>query len=100
MTELLGPDPDELLRRKVWEKGFLIRGREHERDTWRMDCRFDVIRYSEHGNRGSPWGWEIDRIRSNALFGSSEIANLRPLNCCDIPRDRGLQGGQCETVSA
>ena len=83
---------DDLHKRDVWGKGLLLPGREHERNEWRMDYRLKMIRYSDHGDRKSPWGWEIDHIVPSALGGSDDISNLRPLNCTDNARHGGLLG--------
>ncbi len=37
------------------------------------------MQYSEHGNRNSNYGWEIDHINPVANGGGDEINNLQPL---------------------
>lgn len=38
------------------------------------------MKYSEHGNRNSEHGWEIDHINPVSNGGGDELPNLQPLN--------------------
>ncbi len=38
------------------------------------------MKWSEHGNRDSKYGWEIDHINPVANGGGDELNNLQPLN--------------------
>ena len=38
------------------------------------------MNWSEHGNRDSEHGWEIDHIKAVTNEGSDELNNLQPLN--------------------
>lgn len=39
----------------------------------------DVIERSEHGNRNSEHGWEMDHIVEDCIGGRDTLSNLRPL---------------------
>jgi hypothetical protein len=58
----------------VWEKGH--RDSENDAGVWRKDDCGAWIRRSDHGDRNSSFGWEIDHVNPN---GGSNIPNLRPL---------------------
>lgn len=68
----------EGIKRAVWQKGTIIPN--YSPDQWRWDkCGF-VMKWSEHGNRQSEHGWEIDHINPVSNNGSDELNNLQPLN--------------------
>ncbi len=58
----------------VWGKGIEIPG--YNSDLHREDICGAIMTYSEHGNRDSKYGWEIDHINPH---GSDDLSNLRPL---------------------
>lgn len=58
----------------VWKKGRKVNG--HPPDTWRKDQCGAWIKRSEHGNRSSQFGWEVDRITAGGVYS---LANSRPL---------------------
>ena len=60
--------------RQVWEKGRAVSN--NDPNVWRKDECGAWIRRTEHGNRDSQYGWEIDHIDPE---GGDELANLRPL---------------------
>ena len=60
-----------------WEKGRLVPG--YDSTVWRYDVCGSVIRFSDHGNCKSKYGWEIDHTRPRALGGSTTLDNLQPL---------------------
>ena len=64
---------DETVQR-VWEKGHKIPG--DDPNTWRKDDCGATMKRTEHGNRLSKHGWEIDHIDAN---GGDGLSNLRPL---------------------
>jgi hypothetical protein len=71
---------DEWRKRAVWEKGRRIPGRDP--NVWREDGYGFVIKYEDHGDRNSLYGWEIDHHPVPlALGGFDTLENLRPLHC-------------------
>lgn len=64
---------DEMIQ-KVWEKAREVSN--NDPDTWRKDQCAAWIKRTEHGNRDSKYGWEIDHINPE---GSDGLSNLRPL---------------------
>lgn len=61
----------------TWNKGKIISGKNPK--IWRMDKGKNIIKYNDHGNYMSPFGWDIDHIISKADGGSDIIENLQPL---------------------
>lgn len=61
----------------VWEKGHEILGQDP--DVWRRDDFDNVIRWGDHGNRDSDYGWEVDHIVPVSEQGDDSLGNLRPL---------------------
>jgi 5-methylcytosine-specific restriction endonuclease McrA len=68
----------ESLKAQVWAKGTDIAG--YDRNTWRYDKCGKLMKYADHGNRDSAYGWEIDHIKPKALGGGDDITNLQPLH--------------------
>ncbi len=64
----------EAVIQKVWEKGKIVTN--YDSAKFRKDECGAWMTRSEHGNRNSQFGWEIDHISPN---GSDELSNLRPL---------------------
>lgn len=62
----------------VWAKGRAIPN--YDPSVWRHDICGAVMKFSEHGNRNSEYGWEIDHILPQARGGTDDMANLQPLN--------------------
>lgn len=71
-------DAHDSLKNLVWSKGEIVPGRDST--VYRKDADGRLIKYSEHGNRHSEYGWEIDHIRPVRDGGDDEISNLRPLH--------------------
>lgn len=65
------------LKMAVWNKGRIIPGRDP--NTWRQDSCGHLIRYSDHGNTNSTYGWEIDHIFPASRGGTDDLDNLQPL---------------------
>lgn len=68
----------EAEKRNVWEKGRAIPG--YPSDKWRADKCGKIMKRSEHGNRNSNYGWEIDHINPVSNGGSDHLDNLQPLH--------------------
>ncbi len=64
-------------KRLVWNKGTIIEN--YDKNVWRRDICGNAIKYSEHGNTNSDYGWEIDHINPSANGGSDYLTNLQPL---------------------
>jgi 5-methylcytosine-specific restriction endonuclease McrA len=75
-------DAGEDLKQAVWQKGKPIQQGDKSWDSseWRWDICGTVMRYSEHGNRDSEHGWEIDHIIPNSKGGTDGLDNYQPLN--------------------
>ena len=74
---------DEQGKLSVWAKGREIvdkNGKRSDKSVWRLDICGAVMKYSEHGNTKSEFGWEIDHIKPTAAGGSDDLGNLQPLN--------------------
>jgi 5-methylcytosine-specific restriction endonuclease McrA len=70
-------DADEQTKRNVWNLGRPIQG--YDQDTWRIDVCGHTMKYQDHGNTNSEYGWEIDHIMPVALGGTNVWDNLQPL---------------------
>ncbi len=68
---------DEQLKQNVWSKGQTIAG--HDPDVRRRDACGRAIRFNDHGNTNSEFGWEIDHIFPTSLGGGDALDNLQPL---------------------
>ena len=77
-------------KHSVWNKGQIIAG--WDENVWRKDVNGKLIRYEDHGNRDSIYGWEKDHIIPIACGGPDILENLRPLYWRDNARLGGLFG--------
>ncbi len=75
----------------VWMHGIEVFGL--DKNEWRHDEFGNLIRFSDYGNRQSPYGWEIDHRHPKALGGSSLLSNLRPLHHRANSTMGGILGG-------
>jgi len=66
-----------VLQINVFARGFDIEG--FDPLEWKRDVCGKVIRFGDHGNTNSEFGWEIDHIKPVALGGNDVIHNLQPL---------------------
>jgi len=67
----------EGLKKEIWRKGKFIAG--HDPNILRSDICGAAMMYSKHGDRESPYGWEIDHINPVANGGGDNPENLQPL---------------------
>lgn len=77
-TDRNGGSWSEQTKLEVWRKGRIIPN--FSENTWRWDKCGNVMKFNEHGNRASEFGWEIDHINPVSNGGGDEINNLQPLN--------------------
>lgn len=89
-------DSDEKLKLSVWLKGRRILGR--NKNMWRRDKCGKLIKYSEHGNRDSEFGWEIDHKKPIAKDGDDSIDNLQPLHWKNNSRKGDTHPWFCKDV--
>jgi len=77
-TDRNGSSWSEQTKLLVWQKGIIVDGFD-PRVVRKDKCGF-IMKYSEHGNRNSDKGWEIDHIKAVANGGTDEMYNLQPLH--------------------
>lgn len=68
---------DEQTKLAVWRKGKPIAG--YDEKIWRRDACGHAMKYSDHGNTESIYGWEIDHIKPVSAGGRDTLDNLQPL---------------------
>lgn len=68
---------DDGSKLRVWAKGKVIGDKDPA--LWRTDICGSVIKYNDHGNINSKYGWEIDHIKPTAKGGLNDFNNLQPL---------------------
>ena len=70
-------DTDEQTKILVWKRGVVVPG--YDPSIWRRDVCGHAIKYGEHGNTSSQYGWEIDHIVPREHGGQTVLNNLQPL---------------------
>lgn len=64
---------------RVWDKAQRVDAANEAKGFRKDQCGAWILR-SQHGNRNSDFGWEIDHITTVANGGGDDLANLRPLH--------------------
>ena len=64
----------EDLKRAAWARTSPVSGQQGNSWEFRKDCLGNLVRYTDFGNRHSPFGWELEYI------GSLSPENLQALN--------------------
>ena len=77
-TTMIGFNWRNDMIKMVWEKGIVIPN--YPKDKWRIDQCGGVMSFTDHGNRDSKYGWEIDHIDPVSNGGTDDLKNLQPLN--------------------
>ena len=69
----------EDLKRAAWARTSPVSG---QLNAWefRKDCLGNLVRYTDFGNRHSPFGWELNFIVPGTLGGSTDPDNLQALH--------------------
>ena len=65
---------DDTTIQQVWNKGQIVSN--NDPNEWRKDECGAWIHRTDHGNRNSQYGWEVDHINPS---GNDSLSNLRPL---------------------
>lgn len=85
------------LVRSVWNKGTPIP--DYDSRVWRRDICDRAIKFEDHGNTNSKFGWEIDHIKPTAHGGSDDLANLQPLHWENNRRKGDTYPWYCEKAA-
>ncbi len=69
----------EDLKRAAWARTSPVSG---QLNAWefRKDCLGNLVRYSDFGNRHSPFGWELDYIVPSRVGVTTDPDNLQALH--------------------
>ena len=85
-TNQNGGNWTETQKKEIWDRGKTVYGLSP--DVWRDDKCGKRIKWTEHGNTSSTYGWEIDHINPVSNGGSDYPSNLQPLHWRNN-RDKG-----------
>ena len=64
---------------KVWQKAVYVSA-ENDANGFRKDACGMWMKFDQHGNRDTEYGWEIDHKKPVALGGLDNPDNLQPLH--------------------
>ena len=70
----------EELKRAAWARTSPVSQTQLNAWEFRKDCLGNLVRFSDFGNRHSPFGWELDFIVPKSTGGSSDPDNLQALH--------------------
>ena len=70
----------EELKRAAWSRTSPVSQTQLNAWEFRKDCLGNLVRFSDFGNRHSPFGWELDFVVPKSLGGSSDPDNLQALH--------------------
>ena len=70
----------EELKRAAWARTSPVSVTKLNAWEFRKDCLGNLVRFSDFGNRHSPFGWELDFIVPKATGGTSDADNLQALH--------------------
>jgi len=65
------------MKSQVWWKGTPLQG--YDSKEWMLDVCGNTIRWADHGDTNSKFGWEIDLVFPKEHGGSDDLSNLQPL---------------------
>ena len=72
---------ESLERSLIWQKARPLQDRvRFPWPEWGMDEYGNIMRQSHHGDRSSPYGWEIDHTFPTSFGGPDIYANKRSLH--------------------
>src|SRR5258706_437837 len=70
----------EDLKRAAWARTSPVGGQQKNAWEFRKDCLGNLVRFTDFGNRHSPFGWELDHIVPRANGGGTDSQNLQALH--------------------
>ena len=80
----------------VWSNAQTLSGKDPS--AYRMDICGYTIKYTDHGNRDSDFGWEIDHINPVANDGGDELSNLQALHWKNNVAKSDTLNWECENI--
>jgi hypothetical protein len=70
----------EELKRAAWARTSPVSPAQLNAWEFRKDCLGNLVRFSDYGNRHSPFGWELDHIVPHVSGGTNDPENLQALH--------------------